>query len=476
MSVLRTIGSRARDSVLANASSGAGTSSSSSTQGFDLDISGVAGFFGADVAVSAMITTHVYDGRRWLGWYNQPGSYEVARRYGQLACSAFWDALYPGPNTSPAVLCGIDGSAPGPQFMSVLSGSVQPKTCNIAHLFLEGCKALPVLPSRRRTEDQRVSGPASVTVVRLTHEPPDEMAATLRQSTSMRVLAALAILCSLAAAVGCALLGDYYCMGTILLGAAVNGTTSAIIGRSTLRFKRAAHRRTPNRDGAGILDGGEDLVVLRGRKGALNALTRGRFALAPYGSAPAYHDLGMCAVLLSVQLLAQLLVVPQGRLEGQLLFLASLAVGWAHNSYLSAPDLGTLLRGILFERVLRVAGGSAQRYEFGTRTVMVVFALLVLAESAEEMWPLHRVLDDLLPNDTSVWEGWKEEIIRNIKANSDWLRQGVREDADGERKEVERDFEFVFPSPSPQAHDGHLLWLITGDAHAAAKVYSRYRR
>ncbi|EIW56623.1 uncharacterized protein TRAVEDRAFT_95883, partial [Trametes versicolor FP-101664 SS1] len=69
---------------------------------FDLDISGVAGFFGADVAISAMATVHVYAGRRWLGWYNQPGSYEVARRYGQLARSYFWDALYPGPNGNPA--------------------------------------------------------------------------------------------------------------------------------------------------------------------------------------------------------------------------------------------------------------------------------------------------------------------------------------------------------------------------------------
>ncbi|EIW55252.1 uncharacterized protein TRAVEDRAFT_94054, partial [Trametes versicolor FP-101664 SS1] len=69
---------------------------------FTLDISGIAGFFGGDASVAAMNTIHIYSGRRWMGWYNQPGTYEVARRYGQLAVSRLWDALYPGPNLDPA--------------------------------------------------------------------------------------------------------------------------------------------------------------------------------------------------------------------------------------------------------------------------------------------------------------------------------------------------------------------------------------
>ena len=64
----------------------------------NLDISGVAGFFGGDVEVSAMTTVHLYSARKYLGWYNTPGSYEIARRYGQVARSRFWDGLYPGVN------------------------------------------------------------------------------------------------------------------------------------------------------------------------------------------------------------------------------------------------------------------------------------------------------------------------------------------------------------------------------------------
>ena len=86
----------------------------------NLDISGVAGFFGGDVAVSAMATVHVYQGRKWLGWYNSPGSYEIAKRYGQLGRARFWDGLYPGINVDPAVLFELDGLY-GPKYRAVHS-------------------------------------------------------------------------------------------------------------------------------------------------------------------------------------------------------------------------------------------------------------------------------------------------------------------------------------------------------------------
>ncbi|OJT12323.1 hypothetical protein TRAPUB_11098 [Trametes pubescens] len=485
MHMFRDVGLSAR-ATLADASAAAAAASSSS-QGFDLDISGVAGFFGADVAISAMATVHVYAGRRWLGWYNQPGSYEVARRYGQLARSRFWDSLYPGPNENPAVLCGIDGTEAGPKFTSVLSGTVKAKTCNIARLFVEECKAMPVSPHCQHLKPSRETAPTSVTVVRLEHEPEPALTPRLQQSIAMRVLAAVPILVSVGAAVCCGLLGDWFCASMILFGMFANGVSCCVVGQGTLTFTCARRDRDEPAlsYGAGLLDDGDDLVLLRAPKGALNALTRSRFSLV-YGSAPGYHDLGICAVLLSLQLLAQLLVVPQGELYGQLLFLGSLAVSWAHNSCLSAPDLGTLLRRVLFEEVLCVdrpsmvhqtpsqqkqkqaqkavrGGARMERYEFGTRTGMVVFALLVLAESAEETWPLRRVLDDLLPNDIPVWNTWKEELMRNVAENAVWLR-GARGG----------DLTFEFP---PMAKgERPLLGRLYGDAHAAADVYRSHRR
>jgi hypothetical protein len=88
----------------------------------NLDTSGVAGFFGGDEAISAMATVHLYRGRRWLGWYNSPGSYTVAKKFGQLANSRFWDGLFPGPNLTPAEVFGLDGKT-GPHYWGVLSGT-----------------------------------------------------------------------------------------------------------------------------------------------------------------------------------------------------------------------------------------------------------------------------------------------------------------------------------------------------------------
>ncbi|KAG1726681.1 hypothetical protein EDB19DRAFT_1929916 [Suillus lakei] len=68
---------------------------------FNLNTSNVAGFF---------------------GWYNSPGSYTVAKKFGQLANSRLWDGLFPGPNLTPAEVFGLDGK-PGPRYWGVFSGT-----------------------------------------------------------------------------------------------------------------------------------------------------------------------------------------------------------------------------------------------------------------------------------------------------------------------------------------------------------------
>ena len=44
---------------------------------FSFDSFGVAGFFGGDSSVAAMATANLIPARRWVGWYNNPGSYEM---------------------------------------------------------------------------------------------------------------------------------------------------------------------------------------------------------------------------------------------------------------------------------------------------------------------------------------------------------------------------------------------------------------
>ncbi|KAG6380616.1 hypothetical protein JVT61DRAFT_4982 [Boletus reticuloceps] len=104
---------------------------------FNLNPAGVAGYFGGEEAISAMATVHLYKGRRWLGWYNSPGSGSIAKRFGRIANSRFWDTLFPGPNDSPVVAFGLDGKK-GPQYIA-LSGTTFP-TRHLGYLTMERCK------------------------------------------------------------------------------------------------------------------------------------------------------------------------------------------------------------------------------------------------------------------------------------------------------------------------------------------------
>ncbi|KAI8998925.1 hypothetical protein BD414DRAFT_533729 [Trametes punicea] len=424
---------------------------SSSQKEFDLDISGVAGFFGGDVSVPAMATVHIYEGRKWLGWYNQPGSYEIAKRYGQLSNSRFWDALYPGVNVDPATLFEFDGMQ-GPKYTAVHSGTLMPKTGHIARLFLEAFKPLP--PSETPLPDQRTASPGFVTVVNLSRCPLGTEYP--RQGRDMgSSLAFFPILASVAACVLCAKFKDWYCLSMIALGMVTSGVSCYVIGMGTLTFEHPipAPGSPP---GDGLLDGETDFIVLKGPEGAVNSITRGRFALR-YSSEPQYHNIGLCSILLTIQFLAQLLIVPQGTLRGQILFLGTLAFSWIYNSYLSSLDRQSIQKTILLEQVLQIRKGQIKKYKLGTRTSTVVFALLLLAPAKTRA--LQRVLDDLLPNDTDEWNQWKGDVLRCIEADFHESAQ-----------------QFFFNFPRATNDTSPLLKTLYLDAEAGAEMYTRLGR
>ncbi|KAH9901657.1 hypothetical protein C8Q73DRAFT_787007 [Cubamyces lactineus] len=430
--------------------------SSSSQNGVSLDISGVAGFFGGDVSVSAMATVHIYEGRKWLGWYNQPGSYEIAKRYGQLSTSRFWDALYPGVNVDPATLFEFDGTQ-GPKYTAVQSGTIIARTGHVARLFMEECKETRVQASP--TSTQRKTSPGFVTVVDLS-VVPHEIETPHQQRDMGSVLACVPIFVSLSACIVCAVFKDWFCFSMILLGIVASGSSCYTIGMGTLTFKHPL----PAKDappGDGLLEGENELVILKGPEGAVNSITRGRFYLE-YASKPRYDNIGWCSILLTFQFLAQLLIVPQGTLRGQIAFLVSLAASWVYNSYLSSLDKERIQRSILVKQVLKLHSSHIDKYELGTRTSMVVFSLLLLAPA--NIRGLRRVLNDLLPNDTDVWTRWKEEVLFCIEKDS---QDGAQE------------FAFRFEQLAPTDTPGScvsLLETLRGDAMAAAEMYARHRR
>ncbi|KAG6329545.1 hypothetical protein ID866_9545 [Astraeus odoratus] len=409
---------------------------------FSLDTSGVAGVFGGEEAVSAMATVHVYEHRKWLGWYNTPGSYEIAKRYGRLARSRFFDGLFPGVHTDPATLFELDGWR-GPKFRAAHSGTVIEETGHLAALLMKECADLPAIPVQGRRSQS-----VGVTVAELRHIPAQEEFPA-QFDTHAPIYASIPIFISVATCVLCSLFGDWYSFSMILLGIVVSGVSCLVIGSGTFLFTHPipAEGSPP---GDGVLISDKEIIVLRGEEGAVNSITRGKFSLR-FDSHPHYSNIGWCSVFLMVQFVAQLLLIPQGTLFGQMMFVTSLAVSWAYNLWLSAFDKEAIQRSILMGNVLRRP--ILTRYELGTRTSVAVFVLLFLqAEEAE------KIMDVLVPNDTQVWRKFKSSVVARI------------------RSEKEFDFDLSeLDSAQFTIQERSLLKTLFNDAKDAYRGFQQYR-
>ena len=412
---------------------------------FNLDVSGVVGFFGGEEAISAMGTVHVYEGRKYLGWYNSPGSFVVAKQYGRLAKSRLWNGLFPGNRTEPTELFEYDGER-GPEFIAAHSGTRIKDTGHTGHLFLKECQSLP-----ERKVEGRLTLPTPVTIVRLGPAPDERIYPTLQRKWSS-LIAAVPIIISLGGCVACGIDGDWYLFSMILLGIISNGLSCLAIGNAQLEF---FHPKPANGSvlGDGFLHAGSEIVILLGEEGSVNAITRGKFSLKfPHKSEESGHQpIGLAATLLLAQFLLQLLLIPQGTLYGQIWFLGTSTVSWMYNCYLSSIDKELVQREILVKRVLCPKRPVLSRYSLGTWTTMTVFVLLVLqpAESAR------RLLDHLLPNETPVWKIWKQEILERLKDG----RPLVFEKND--RDDLEEG-------------ENNLLKILYGDAEAAYQGFSEF--
>jgi len=221
-------------------------------------------------------------------------------------------------------------------------------------------------------------------------------------------LAFIPILCSLATCALCGVYEDWYCFAMILLGLTTSGLSCFVIGSAKLYFTHP--KPAPGSPkGDGIMTGGKEMVILLGVEGAVNSVTRGGFSLV-FADGPNHGNVGICSALLVLQFVAQLLLIPQGTLFGQIMFVASLAVSWAYNSYLSSSDREKIQRKMLREEIL--PDMTLTKYKLGTRTTMVVFVLLVLRSRNPE-----KLLNNLLPNDTNTWNIWKRVVLEKMGAN-----------------------------------------------------------
>jgi hypothetical protein len=372
---------------------------------FNLDTSGVAGFFGGEESVSAMATVHIYEGRTWLGWYNSPGSYTVAKKYGRLARSRFWDSLYPGVSVDPSTLFEYDGNR-GPEFIAAHSGARLKDTGHVGHLFLTECKYLDAEEVNGRSGSKQIP----VTIAHLGGAPPAQIHPKSRRRWAT-LFAVLPILTSVGCCITAAIFRDWYCFSMIMLGILSGGLSCAVIGSGKLIFDHP-NPAEGSPKGDGILHAGTEIVVLCGSEGAVNSVTRGSFSLK-FSSEPECRNIGLVATLLTAQFLLQLLLIPQATRFGQILFVSTLAVSWAYNCYLSSFDKERIQREILMDEVLDMKNqrSSLKRYLLPTWTAMTVFVLLLVRPSEPE-----KMLNNLLPNDTKVWRRWKQSILEKLEA------------------------------------------------------------
>ncbi|TBU55677.1 hypothetical protein BD310DRAFT_950591 [Dichomitus squalens] len=152
---------------------------------------------------------------------------------------------------------------------------------------------------------------------------------------------------------------------------------------------------------------------------------------------PPQESIRACALLLMVQCLSQLLFIPQGTLFGQLMFIQT--------------------------DILGIGAGDVRKYAFNNWMESVVFTSLVLA-SANYVKAPRALLNGMLPNDTLVWNMWKNAIERKLTENTEL---GVNANTNFEATEEDRK-----GLPDMNDSDIELRKTFVKDAEVAWKTWT----
>ncbi|KAL4081315.1 hypothetical protein V8B97DRAFT_1863685 [Scleroderma yunnanense] len=408
---------------------------------FILDTAAVAGILGGEEAISSITLVHVFEGWKWLGWYNSPGSYIMGMRFARLAQSAvptLRDSTL-HMQTDLAALFEYDCRR-GPKFKAAHSGTIIHETGHLASLFMMECADLNATPIPGRNTQ-----PVPVTIANLNHAPDAEVRAHWTEPCAL-IYACVPIVVSLGTCAASFIYGDWYSFSMILLGIIVSGISCLVIGSGTFLFihPEPAPGSPP---GDGILRGEEGVVILRGEERAVNAVTRGKFSLRfkDRDARRCIKYVKICSFLLVMQSIAQLILIPQSPLFGQLMFFLSLAVSWLYNLWLWSFNRDKVQRNIL----MNILGKPVlNRFVLGTRTTMVVFVLLVL--DLNDPAP---IMDDLLASSTKVWQKWKTVVINRLR-NHERLMFDLHDWSDPEFSDDEKKMLETLFRDAENAYDG----------------------
>lgn len=353
----------------------------SNTQ-FTLNAWGLAGVFGGEEAISAMTITPLFHGKRWLGWYNSPGSLEVARHFSRLAQSHYWERLFPHrskspysghihpfKSKSPAHLFGLDGRL-GPKYTAAFSAT-EIQTGHLGYLAMERCKEI-----REATEiPGRITSPAHVALIDL--GKVDYEHDVLRLSKIDIFLAIFPIIVSIVTCVLRALVYDWYSFSTICISILASGFAGITIGGSVkLEFKSVMRPAPDSLPGNGILVPviwENIIVVVKGPEAAVNAITKGNFGLE-LGGRVFQYAIVLSAFLLIADFVSTLPHSTRNALR-PVHVRTSLCVSWICNFRISSMNRERLQAEILFRKLGKP---HIRKFLVQTRTTMAAFVALLV--------------------------------------------------------------------------------------------------
>ena len=431
---------------------------------FTLNLSGIASFFGGKEVISAMATVHLCEGRRWLGWYNCPGSFSFATRFARMANTRVWDGLFP-PRSAPPVLLGLglDGRT-GPNYIAALSGTTM-HTGHLAHLTVKRSKEMKeiMVPGR-------LTNP--VDVAYLVMGPVDYNTPIKRLPLIHALSGLIPMMISVATCVMCGLIYDWYSFSMILLGMVSSGLATFVVGRGRLVIQKSV-RNSAVDPPPGILLGHDIVVVLKGDEWGVNAITSARFELATDRKNRFCDSLTqgysavvgvVCLFLFTSQFILQLLLIPQGTLFGQIMFVISVSASWMYNYYLSLFDAEILQADLLFQTL---RSPQMHRFRVGTRPTTAVLVCLLLFHDVRDssrlegqdrrLGILHACLPHINAN-RGVWKKWMDKVVEQLTDVDDVSLSRLSVDEEGE-------------DASLSCTERALLYTLLGDARAAFEWY-----
>ncbi|KAG2349279.1 hypothetical protein BDR05DRAFT_956689 [Suillus weaverae] len=194
-----------------------------------------------------------------------------------------------------------------------------------------------------------------------------------------------------------------------------NGLSCFVIGSGKLHF-RLVKPSSYAPQGDGFLLMRNDIVILKGAEKEVTSITKAKLVLN-MGDNEEFSAVGICSLLLLSQFLVQLLLVPRATLFGQIMFLSSLVVSWAYNSFLSSLEKEKIQTDLLWKSLDEppiTKFALPNRGSQATCACFVLHAGVDMSKKSATNFKPKKILECMIPNDTRVWEAWREHVAKQV--------------------------------------------------------------